>query len=222
FNIYRNNRVVSLIDSLRSIYPALHKLLGEDFFKASARAFIESQPPTQPVMAEYGRHFGAFVATLPGVEKYPFLSDVAQLDWSYLQAFHSEDAPVLDITALSTLPPESVMQVQICCHPALHIVESPWPAGTIWNNSLHQSQPSSHTPDMQRGEAVVITRPELQVQVNIVDSAEAVFLRKLQSGETLAAAAEKALEFDTTFDAGAALIGLIGLGAFSRFANPNH
>lgn len=213
FNIYRNNRVVSLIDSLRSTYPAVDKLVGDEFFKASARAFIDAHPPTQPVMSEYGSGFGKFISTLPGVGGFPFLADIAELEWQYLQSFHSEDAATIDASALSVIAPESIMEVRMECHPALRITESQWPVGSIWTNCIGnvESQPV----DMQQGEALVVTRPQLQVQVNVVSSAVVLFLKGVRQGDTLTVAAEQALESDNTFDTGTALINLIALGAFS-------
>lgn len=240
FNVYRNNRMVSLIDSLRSSYPAIHKLVGEEFFKASACAYIETQPPTQPVMAEYGNGFGQFMLALPGTDRFPYLADVAELEWQYLQSFHAADATVLDVAALSAVAPESIMYVSMQCHPALHVIASQWPVGSIWSSCLDRNSQSAETQsaetqstdtqsrdtktrdmqsgasiDMRQAETLVITRPGLQVQVNSVDSTAAIFLRAIQAGEMLAVAAEQALESDMTFDAGASLIGLIGLGAFS-------
>lgn len=215
FNIYRNNRVVSLIDALRSTYPAIEKLVGDEFFKASARAYIEAHPPTQPVMAEYGSGFGQFISAFPGTGRFPFLADVAELEWQYLQSFHSADAAVIDATALSAIASESIMYIGMDCHPALHVIESAWPVGTIWTSCVRETD--SSLVDMQQGEAVVITRPDLQVQVNTVDSAAVIFLNAIRAGDTLTAAAEQALESDMTFDAGAGLVSLLALGAFSGF-----
>lgn len=235
FNVYRNNRMVSLIDSLRSTYPAIQKLVGEEFFKASARAYVETNPPMQPVMAEYGSSFGCFISALPGTDRFPFLADVAELEWQCLQSFHAADANVLDVTALSAIASESIMDVSMQCHPALHVIESSWPVGTIRANCLAGNlqarglqsgdlqgedlqsgdTQSRQSVDMRQGETLVISRPELQVQVNSLDNTAAVFLCALQAGESLTAAAEQALERDLTFDAGANLVGLIGLGAFS-------
>lgn len=215
FNIYRNNRMVSLIDSLRSTYPALNRLLGEEFFKASARAYIDAHPPEQPVMSEYGAEFGLFLSLLPSTDSVPYLRDVAELEWCQLQAYHCKDAPVFKVTDLSNLAPEVIMNTRFDCHPALHIVESAWPIGSIWTCSINEVQPDEQPIDMNQSEAVLVTRPELQVQVNILNKAVIAFLQSIQQGETLGDAADKALESDPMFDVGENFTGLIGLGAFS-------
>lgn len=206
--------MVSLIDALHSTYPAMHRLLGDEFFKASAKAYIEAHPPTQPVMAEYGDNFGHFVSALPTVSGLPYLSDVAELEWCNLQAYHSADAPVFNVAQLSSVPPDTIMDIGFICHPALHVIESRWPVGSIWMMSTSTSRTTDSSINMNQAEAILITRPELQVHVNIVSDAAAKFLRSIQKGDPLGIAAQNALEKDETFDAGSNLTGLIGLGAF--------
>ena len=54
FGVYRNNVVVSLVEALRSGFPALIPLVGEEFFTALAREYAANHPPTSPVMLFYG------------------------------------------------------------------------------------------------------------------------------------------------------------------------
>lgn len=226
FDIYRNNRIASLVEALRSTYPVVDQLVGTTFFNASARAFIDACPPVQPVMAEYGREFGSFISSLPNTETLPFLNDIAELEWWKLQAWHSMDAAALQPSALADIAPTSIMDVRLQCHPAMYFVVSQWPVASIWtvctqNGSSNVSETDGSGFDayrsinMQRGEAVVITRPGMDLLINQVDVAGVEFLIAIQNGETLGIAAEQALERDIGFDAGEHLTGLIALGAFS-------
>jgi len=175
FDIYRNNRAMSLIEVLASTYPALVKLLGTEFFNAAARAFIDVTPPKQPVMAEYGHEFGAFIASLPNTEKLPFLTDVAAIEWHKLQAYHCEDIPVLLLTDLAEIEPEALMDSQLQTHPSLSCISSQWPVGSIWTICTDTSgnAPPASSVDMSQPETIIITRPQLDVQVNRIDSAAA-------------------------------------------------
>ncbi len=219
FNVYRNNRVASLIDALRQSYPAIAQLVGEDFFKACARAFIDAHPPAQPVMAEYGREFGQFIETLPNTSQLPYLRDVAELEWWRLQAHHNADASVLDVSLLAEIPPQQLMQIRLQCHPALYLVQSQWPVGSIWTNSVSAPDVTAAPVDMRQSQSVVITRPELQVQVNLIEPGAAVFLQALQQRAELGSAVEQALATDATFDAGTNLAGLMNLGAFCGYTD---
>ena len=60
FDVYRNNVVVSLIDAMETAFPAIHKLVGDEFFKAMAGIYVRAHPPTTPMMMFYGEAFPEF------------------------------------------------------------------------------------------------------------------------------------------------------------------
>lgn len=60
FGVYRNNVFASLTAVLRSRYPVIERLVGEEFFKAAAGLFIAAHPPSTPVLIEYGERFPPF------------------------------------------------------------------------------------------------------------------------------------------------------------------
>ena len=62
FAVYRNNVVVGLGKALRSRFPVVGKIVGEEFFAAMARLFVQQQPPRSPLLATYGDDFPAFIA----------------------------------------------------------------------------------------------------------------------------------------------------------------
>lgn len=217
FDVYRNNRMVSLIETLRSTYPALTQLVGDEFFKAAASAFIDMSPPIQPVMAEYGAEFGHFMASLPNTEKLPYIKDIAELEWWRLQAYHCVDTPVLQLSALADVAPDSMMELRLECHPALHCLVSKWPVGSIWTLCTEGSGTDieAHKKvDMLKAEFVIITRPEMDVLINRITESASVFLSAIQQGSTLGDAAEQGLNCDKEFNAGEHLSGLVSLGAF--------
>ncbi|MEL6963263.1 MAG: DNA-binding domain-containing protein, partial [Pseudomonadota bacterium] len=53
FNVYRNNVVAGMTEALRATFPAVEKLVGEDFFAASARIYIDQNPPQSPLLFRY-------------------------------------------------------------------------------------------------------------------------------------------------------------------------
>lgn len=50
FDVYRNNVVHSLIDAMGDAFPALKKIVGEDFFDAMAGVYVRAHPPKTPMM----------------------------------------------------------------------------------------------------------------------------------------------------------------------------
>ena len=52
FSIYRNNVLVALGNSLAGAFPAVKRIVGEDFFKVMARTYVLESPPTSPVLMD--------------------------------------------------------------------------------------------------------------------------------------------------------------------------
>ena len=44
-NVYRNTFVTGVTKALRLSYPAIHRLVGNDFFEGAAGVFIARHPP---------------------------------------------------------------------------------------------------------------------------------------------------------------------------------
>lgn len=215
FNVYRNNRAVSLVENLQSTYPAVERLVGPEFFAAAARAFIDAEPPSGPVMAEFGADLGAFVAALPTAKSIPYIADVARIEWSRNLAYHAADQEPLTPNTLAALPPESLPELVLSLHSAVRIVDSNWPVGSIW--AATQSE-SGDPLDMNQGEFVVIARPAWDVAVHVLAPQTATFFRMLAIGEPIGIAAETVLEQYADFDIGAHFGHLLGLGLFSQYS----
>ena len=96
FSVYRNNVAVGLIGALEARYPVSRRIVGDDVFRAIARAFVRRQKPRSPVMIAYGED-------LPGVRRRlrraPSLrlADVARLENAWVEAYHAEDAAVATV-----------------------------------------------------------------------------------------------------------------------------
>src|SRR6267378_6124166 len=87
-SVYRNTFIGTLTNALRLSYPAVHRLVGVEFFETSARMFIEGQPPRSAYLDEYGAAFPEFLARFPAATSVPYLADVARLEWAVNRALH--------------------------------------------------------------------------------------------------------------------------------------
>ncbi|MEM9605424.1 MAG: DNA-binding domain-containing protein [Pseudomonadota bacterium] len=219
FNVYRNNRAVSLIENLEATYPVVGQLVGTEFFAAVARAFIDAHPPVGPVMAEYGGDFGEFMAAIPGAQSIPYIADVARIEWARGCAYHAADTPTLALTDLAELPPDSLPGLVLPTHAAVQTIASDWPAGSIWY-AVHSDAGDQHPVDMNQSEFVVVTRPAWDVEVHTLAPPTAAFFTHLAAGQSIGEAAEHVLSTNDDFDAGAHLGHLLGLGLFTRPHTP--
>ena len=220
FDIYRNNRAVSLVETLQATYPAVQRLVGDEFFSAVARAFIDAHPPTSPVLAEFGASFGDFISVIPGAQSIPYIHDVARIEWARNESYHSEDADILSLEALADLAPDAVIEVSLVARPCVRVIQSRWPAGSLWSVSSG-GLPADTRIDMQQGECVVVVRPLWDVMVHTLSSQTSDFMFSLLEGATIGDAVASSLERDPEFDTGQNIGHLLGLGLFSSYLTPS-
>lgn len=214
FNVYRNNVVASLCEALADTYPAIQKLLGEEYFEALARAYVAEHPPENPVLLWYGGDFATFVEGFPPLEAYPYLADVARLEWAWVQAYHAEDAAVLDPSELGAIPPEEIGGARFVRHPAAVVVTSNWPVWDLVRINRFEEDPQASI-DLSAGQSVLIARPEFDVEVHLLARGADVFAELLFSGEALGDAANAALQAEEEFSLSDCLSDFLSIGAFT-------
>ncbi|GAB2184625.1 HvfC/BufC N-terminal domain-containing protein [Roseibium sp. LAB1] len=214
FNVYRNNVIVSLTEALGETFPAVKTLLGEEYFKALAQAFVMDHPPVSPVLIWYGAEFADFLNAFPPLEAYPYLGDVARLEWAWLQAYHAADAAPLDPAALGDVDPQRLGNVRFAPHPAAHVVTSGWPVWALARTNRFDPD-GAEAVDLAEPQAVMITRPDMEVNVYLLRPGGAVFAKDLLQGHTLAEAAGRAQGDDEAFSLSDCLSDCLVAGAFS-------
>ena len=215
YNIYRNNVTVSLINALASIYPAVQRITGTDFFRAMARFHVRETPPTSPLLFEYGRDFPAFIERYEYAQDTPWLADTARIERAWLDAYHAADAEPLTGGALAGLPHDRLEHLIFTPHPATRIVRSRYAAVTIF--AANRNAEPTATINASETEDALITRPALDVVVRHLPPGGAIFLGALIDERPLGEAAAAAFAVVPTFDISATIAAMVEAGAFTKF-----
>lgn len=217
FNVYRNNVAAGMIEALRATYPAVDKLVGDAFFAAAARVYLERHPPRSPLLFRYGEGFGDFLDGFPPAASTPYLGDVARLEWARLKAYHAADLEPLALDALNALVQREreagaeVGKLGITLHPSLGLIRSRWPVVSLWAASTGQGEPSSV--DMKRAERALVIRPSLVVETSTLPWGGFTFMSALAKGNSLEEAAGATVDAAADFDLTEHLQGLFAAGA---------
>lgn len=219
YDVYRNNVTVSLIDALAAVYPAVQRITGAEFFRAMARVHVRSNPPTSPLLFEYGHDFPEFIEAYEHAQAMPWLADVARIERAWLDCYHARDAAPLAAAQLSAVTPDRLADLAFVPHPAARCLRSQYAAVTIFAAN-RDSAPVMRI-DASTPEDALITRPEFDVTVRRLPPGGAVFADGLISGRPLGEAAAAALEAAPEFDIAANIAGLIEAGAFISLACGN-
>ncbi len=216
FAVYRNNVAAGLSESMTITFPAVRRIVGEEFFTAMARAYVLADPPRSPMLLDYGSGFADFIASFPPAATLPYLADVARIENAWKESFHSADAAPLPPAALAKIPPDQLAGMRLQLHPSVRIVTSRYPVLTIWRMNADGGEPAPV--DLNAGgEDCLVVRPAADVEVRSVPAGGAAFLRRLGEGASLGDASEAGFAAAADFDLSANLAGLISAGAFCGY-----
>jgi hypothetical protein len=213
-SVYRHHVRHSLAAALATSFPTVQTLVGEDFFRQLARAFVAQSLPAQPVLAEYGAGLADFIAGYEPARDLPYLADIARLDWALNASYHAPFVDGLDVAALSAIKADRLPGMSLSLAPGTAVVTSPYPLGLIWR----ASQPGAETTtvDLNSGDArlLVMRRPDDAVFVELA-LGEAAFVAALMDGKPIEASAEAAYGADAAFDLSTVFARLLGLRVFA-------
>ena len=187
FSVYRNNVAVGLIGALEARYPVSRRIVGDDLFRAMARAFASARKPRSPVMIAYGEDFpefaAAYVASLEAGPNLAHLADVARLENAWVEAYHAEDVAVATVGDFGKLSPDQLPGMRIEFHAAARLLRFATPAASIWASNQRGAAPAA--PSAWIGEDALITRPDCDVIVRVLPPLAYGFARRLREGATL-------------------------------------
>ena len=201
FAVYRNNVIVSLVDALADTFAVTQDLVGEAFFRAMARVFAYTNPPTSRLLVFYGETFPEFIERFPPAASLPYLADVARLEFLRVRAYHAADvAPVRSEDIVAVLADEDKLpDLGLALHPSLAVLDSAAAVVALW--AAHQGIGALATlvPDVP--ETALIVRDGLDVEVMSIPRASGVFIAAVKRGATLGDAMAAAQSVDRDFDA---------------------
>lgn len=221
FAVYRNNVIIGLIETLKAAFPVVHRLVGNEFFAAMAGLHALAEPPSSPIMLDYGAGFPAFVASFGPAAVLPYLADVARLERTWAEAYHAAEAPALPPSDLGRVPACDVPALRLRLHPSVRLVRSAFPIVQIWRENVARGDVAAIDPDAG-GEDALVARPEAEVEVRVLPEGAAAFIAALGAGIPIVAAAGAGLDASPRFDIAGALRGMTEAGIITGYCAADH
>ncbi|MGQ0581713.1 MAG: HvfC/BufC family peptide modification chaperone [Reyranella sp.] len=212
--IHRHHVADSLGSALAATFATVHALVGEAFFRSMAQRFIGQMLPVQPVLAEYGAGFPAFVAGYESARSLPYLADVARLDGALNVAFHGPAGRRLAAADLAGIAAERLPSLSLALPEGATLIGSRYPLDRIWR----VSQPGASTDPVGLGDGradLLVLRRSDDAAFIVLSVGEAAFVAALIDGKPLKGAAEQASRADPSFDLSTGFARLLGLEAFA-------
>lgn len=213
-DIYRNTVVLTLTRALRLCFPAVEKLVGEQFFEGTAQHFLAEHPPRAACLDLYGDAYPDYLQALPQAASVPYLGDVARLERAVSRALHAPNTEPLDPARLALVASEALGRLRLTREPSISLLHLRYPADAIWRAVLAGDDAALGAIDVGSGEVfLLIERQADGVHVARLPGDHWRFLENLCAGKPM----EEAIGEGFDFDISAALAEHLSLGRFTGF-----
>lgn len=209
FAVYRNTVLAGCIDALQANYPAVLRLVGEEWFRAAAAIHVRTSPPERASLLDYGAQFADFLAGFAPAADIPYLAGVARLDRFRTESHLARDEVAADPGALARLGADALGRTALRpCASARWAWFDEMPIVSLWRHDRTEALD-------WRGEGVLIVRRDGVVESVDLDAAGCAFLDACAAGRPLAAAAEAALARSPATDLATLLATLLRAGVLT-------
>lgn len=185
WQVYRNNVMASLIAALADTFPVTQALVGEDFFRAMAKAYIQQQLPTSPLLVDYGKDFADFIASFTPAAGLPYLADLARLERLRVDVYHAADAPGITLTTLydALANPATLSMATMSLHPSVRLFRSEYAVLSLW--LAHQQSSERLEIALTQAENILLLRQQAEVVCCCLSDADWQFVAAMARGMTL-------------------------------------
>jgi len=131
-DIYANMYFFRLHDCLAEDFPKLRSAIGDAHFHRLMVDYLLRHPSEDPSLRFLGKRLPPFIAAHPLSEEFPWLSDLARLEWARADIFDAPDAKPLTREELSRLPEERAGEASFSLIPALAIASFDHDVVRLW------------------------------------------------------------------------------------------
>jgi len=139
--IYGNAYRSRLVEALASNYPMLQIYLGDEQFEELGHAYMNANPSIFRSIRWFGDQFENFLNQHSDCQSYPYLAELAKLEWTMTLTFDATDHCLITMEDISNLSPEAWTDMRLIAHPSAHLIEFSWNVVQIWQDLSQEKIP---------------------------------------------------------------------------------
>ncbi|MHB1281237.1 MAG: HvfC/BufC family peptide modification chaperone [Acidithiobacillus sp.] len=195
--IYHNQVHLAWRDALETTYPAVGALVGIRYFRNLALRYGRCHPSSSGNLQEYGEELPRFLESRPEIGQYPYLADVARLEWARGVALSSAKEDTVLPAALGGIGLERWPDLRIRFAPSLQLLISAYPVAKLWVAAQGTPEEKLNAKSaLTHGEAaaVAIYRDQHQVTVETISPVLWRWLFALREKAVLSEAVDVAVQ----------------------------
>ena len=215
--IHQRNYQSSLIEALRTKFPATEWLVGTGLLTEAATQFIQECPPTAPCIADFGVTFPDFLAT--HVQHVDYIRDFARLEWFVGKAAIAVDESPLDGLIFSSIDEDSLPDLILRLQSGTHYLNTNWPVDELMMFYLNDTAPDQLAL-IPCDLGIEIRGARGEFQIKRLEAGDLIFRQSVSSGLSIGAAAERAFEVSRCFDPAHSFAALLESGLVTAIRQP--
>ena len=202
-NVYRTRIADQFARHIFKAYPTVRNILGEAFLDQAARGFLHADPPRGASLIDQASGFADFLDHFEPAAGFPYLADVAALDFGVLKALLAPRSERLAHEHFLDISAEDLAQKSATLDPACHWLSSSFAICDIWQ--IYNGVVVNHAVDHRSPQNVLILRPRDKPEVYAVSGGLLKVLDAVDRGASLAQALAEGRAHGNDFDPGDAL-----------------
>ncbi|GBF39264.1 HvfC/BufC N-terminal domain-containing protein [Leptospira johnsonii] len=176
--VYQNGYLARFTEALGEKYETVWKVLGDEDFFETAKAFIEDHPSNSYNISNYGEMFPVFLGE--NFSEHPILSEIADLELHIFRIFHlpknSEDNPQ------TSLPEKETEDLKVTFHPSVLFLEYSFPVYNLWKTENSEDLAQFLT---ERKQYLVLGKKGSDLFVSEIGEWEFSFGKSLAEGKSI-------------------------------------
>lgn len=189
--IYQRNLIANAVRALSITFPTVLTLVGDELFAHAVEQLIRQDPPQTGDWGQWGESFPRELKQLSALQAYPYVADVAELDFSLHQLGRAQDT-YCDLTSMSLLADCAMDELRLVLNPTLHLLAAEYPIIDIYQANHAPSNDIPHFLQQAQakliagvGQVALLYRPQFKPLIRAIEPSEYDWLILMQKNFSL-------------------------------------
>ncbi len=194
---YKYTILFNLENILSKIYALTKKKLGDKLFAQAADDYHKTHSLNHPVLLEYSRGFSQFISTYKPTEHLRYLSELTHMEWVCIEVAYSDKYQCMDERKANQIYNYPFDQLFCQLNPSGKLLRFVYPINKIMSAiQTENNQSDDYEPEE---DFLLIARQGIQTNLYLLCRSEYNCLKNIEKNQSLAAAYDSAIHYDSHF-----------------------
>ncbi|MEW6776865.1 MAG: DNA-binding domain-containing protein [Bdellovibrionota bacterium] len=190
-DVYAGMYFERLASILEGDFAKILEIVGSESFRTLAREYLTAHPSTNPSVRYIGERLPDFLKAHALAESFPYLPDLAKLEWARNEVFDRQDAKALSAEDIQAVPLEKWDGLIFEPIPSLRVLSLEYPAHELWLALEEKKDIPEISPAPVK---LLVWRVGFKVYHRPLEASEAPLLEAIFAGKTFSEACESAAQ----------------------------